>query len=358
MTGPRSGGPERLTLFERFFELLHVPFTAGCILVTIFVGGPVQLISNYADTFNLTEALRRTFAITYSGAPQQVSFEVGLIGAVLYTLLTFFILYMTRFMRMRILRAESELIPLSPSGEDTYHKIFGSISNYRPQLLLALPFTLLGLSYVYNQSAAGFGVFFLVYSVVSNILFGPIAAAFIWVYFASLWGLHRFGKEPLRLKSHYEDSMLGVRPTGSLALSLAFTYFTVVVLGTLGLIISPDPIGQAFLTAGVVAGVIMFFLPLNSIHQRMVERKQQELLSIHKGTDELVRRLNEPGHDKQEDRLGRLGDVLTLQLVKQDVTAIPTWPFDTHILGRLLAIILTIAGILLSRIIYNIIIPF
>ena len=358
MAGLQKHGPERLTLIERFFERLHLPFAAGCLLVTVILSGPFQLAFAYAETLNLDEAIHRAFTTTFSSSPQQISFEAGIIGAVIYAILTFYALYMTKFMRMRVLKVERELIQLSPSGEESYHRAFGSISDYRPQLILAVPFILLSLPYLYGQVASGYGAYFVLFVAASNIAFGPIFAAFVWVYFASLWGLHRFGKEPLRFKSHYEDSMLGTRPTGSLALSLAFTYFTVIVLGTVGLLISPDPIGEASLVALIIAGVVMFFLPLNSIHQRMVEHKQLEISSVRKRTAEVMRGITEPDQDKPEDKLQGLGNVMALQLIKQDVTAIPTWPFDTRILGRFVAITLTVAGILLSRIIYNILIPF
>ena len=358
MTGPHSRGPVRLTLIEKFIERIKLPFTTGCVLITFLLSGPLAFIAAFVDTQDLDEAILRTFATTFSSSPQQTSFVAGLIGAVIYSILTFYALYMTRSMRMKILRVESELIQLSPSGEKAYHAAFGRISDYGPQLILAVPFILITIPYFYGQIAAGHGVFFLLFSAITNIAFGPILAGFVWVYFASLWGLHKFGKEPLSLRPHYEDALLGTRQTGSLALSLAFTYFAVIVLGTLGLLISPDPVGEAAVVALIVPGVLMFFLPLNSIHSRMAEYKEREISSARKRTADLMRKIGDPQLDKPEDRLGGLGDVLALQLVKQEVTAIPTWPFDTKILGRFVAIILTVAGILVSRIIYNIIIPF
>ncbi len=44
--------------------------------------------------------------------------------------------------------------------------------------------------------------------------------------------------------------------------------------------------------------------------------------------------------------------------IQRDVQQIHTWPFDTGILVRLVAILLTVAGILLSRVIYTIVVPF
>ena len=357
-SGTEKNGPERLTLIEKFFERIKLPFTTGCVLITILLSGPLAFIGAFVDTQDLNEAVRRTVTTTFSSSPQQTSFVAGFVGAVIYSILTFYSMYMTRAMRMKILRVESELIQLSPSGEKAYHAAFGRVSDYRPQLILAVPFILLAIPYYYGQIAAGYGVFFLFFSIVTNVAFGPILAGFVWVYFASLWGLHKFGKEPLSLKPHYEDALLGTRQTGSLALSLAFTYFAVIVLGTLGLLISPDPVGEAAVVALIVPGVLMFFLPLNSIHSRMADYKELEISSARKRTADLMRKIGDPQLDKPEDKLRGLGDVLALQLVKQDVTAIPTWPFDTRILGRFLAIILTVAGILLSRIIYNILIPF
>ena len=55
-----------------------------------------------------------------------------------------------------------------------------------------------------------------------------------------------------------------------------------------------------------------------------------------------------PNTGQQSETLSRLTDVLTLKFV---ITDIPTWPFDTRIVGRLAAIILSVVAIILARVI-------
>lgn len=46
--------------------------------------------------------------------------------------------------------------------------------------------------------------------------------------------------------------------------------------------------------------------------------------------------------------LTRIEKLLTLETTKREVASISTWPFDTHILGRFAAIVISIVAILLA----------
>lgn len=58
-----------------------------------------------------------------------------------------------------------------------------------------------------------------------------IMFTFVWVYLASLYGLHSLSLQPLRFRRHHEDHLLGMRAFGSLSLFLAGNYFLGIALG-------------------------------------------------------------------------------------------------------------------------------
>lgn len=58
-----------------------------------------------------------------------------------------------------------------------------------------------------------------------------------------------------------------------------------------------------------------------------------------------------PSSDASEASLSRIEKLLALEVNERKVAAIQTWPFDTKVLGRLVAIILSVIAILLSQII-------
>ena len=57
-----------------------------------------------------------------------------------------------------------------------------------------------------------------------------------------------------------------------------------------------------------------------------------------------------PSNDSNEV-LKSIKDLQFLKIRKEYVWNIPTWPFDTGVLGRVAAIVLSVTAILLSRII-------
>ena len=173
--------------------------------------------------------------------------------------------------------------------------------------------------------------------------------SFIWVYFSSLWGIYKLGNEPLNLKSHYEDRMLGVRPIGSISLTLFAAYSSVLVLGSIALLLSPDLLGTAALIVMVVFGVAMFFIPLNSVHKTMVEQKRSQIVKVQQEFIRLTNSATEQIPDRAEKILGQLRDTQILQINRDYVSRLPTWPFDTPILGKFAAIALSVAAILISK---------
>src|SRR3989442_14326880 len=90
MVSAQSQGPEVLTLFERFVQHLRIPYWLVCLLLAIVPG--------YASS----------------------NFGESTIGWILWTILAFYMFYVIRYMRLKVVRAESELLSLSPDGEEGF----------------------------------------------------------------------------------------------------------------------------------------------------------------------------------------------------------------------------------------------
>ena len=358
-------GPERATLLERFLTIFNIPYYLGCFIVILIFGPIGALLSAYLQTKNIYEAYNKTVYLFFG---VQLPHWQGVAGLSLLLVILFYFLYMIRYMRLKLVAAEQLLIPLFPEGEDTYHNVFGHVSLILPPIIIEIVI----IAFFFLQAIPETPINFIVYCsapaaifylIISFPVWFLIFSTFAWVYFSSIRGLHELGKKSLNLKPFYEDRMLGVRPIGSLSLSLAFTYFVGLgILTLLPIVIRPDPspIEYIFLLLILtLLGVIFFFLPLNTIHNRMLDKKsteQKALLEEFRGAvsnlSELNARKNSGSSilDLKEILISQTL-VLTFGIKKEEVTSIPTWPFDTQILGRFTAMIFSIITTIIATII-------
>ncbi len=82
-------------------------------------------------------------------------------------------------------------------------------------------------------------------------------------------------KMPLKLQPYHKDRHLGLRPVGSLALSLVIVYLAFVGISVLPAIFGEPAPGFFLLTSVLlVFGVLLFFLPFMRLHHRMLEQKK------------------------------------------------------------------------------------
>src|SRR5207245_9283200 len=114
-----------------------------------------------------------------------------------------------------------------------------------------------------------------------NLLFLPfVDAQVIWNYVATIWGVHRVGREALRLRPAFEGPMLGLRPLASLSLGATFYYFGALAIIIAEVTLSPNPVRPAylaFLILLILFGAGLLFLPLVSIHRLMVAEKRRAM---------------------------------------------------------------------------------
>lgn len=320
-------------------------------VLAVLIGPPLQFFSFLADTGNVDRAFALTFNIAAFGTGYTISTFLGVLTQSAWLLTLFVVFFLPRFIKRRILGYESGLVKLSPEGSEGMSKYFSGIYSIRPVLILTAIITLISIPYLLLQAGLVQGPFSVVYQIYSNLIVSVIFSEFIWVYFRALWGLYKLGKEPLVLTSDESDLMLGLRPIGSTSFSLFLAYMSVIGLSSSGIMLTPtpDPTSLAALVVLAVLSGVMFVLPLNSIHRRMLDtkrRKEGELYAEFARLSAL-----DHGAEREIDLLRSMRDVQLLQIRRERLSKTPTWPFDTVVFGRFAAIILSVTAILLSRMI-------
>ena len=99
-----------------------------------------------------------------------------------------------------------------------------------------------------------------------------------------------------------------------------------------------------FLSGLVLLGLVLFFLPLRGLHQRMADQKRQEIVRLRP-------KLSHIYEDGASDTALDVAHLVRIDMTDRKVAAMAIWPYDVGILGRLSAITLSVIAILLSRII-------
>ena len=360
-------GPHKATIVERIVGSLRIPYVFGSVLLAFLLGPPGAILSTFVYTRDIFEAFNRVVWLFF-GSP--LPLLQGYLGLSLLSVLFYYLLYMIRFMRQRLVSVESQLVSLLPEGEETFDMIFGAVSKSMPPMAFAILFMLV----IAFQSVPELPDNFVIFCVNNiNTVFLLVAwpfwfiafCTFVWVYVGSIRGLYELGKK-VKLKTFNEDKMLGVRPVGSLSLSLTYTYFVgLIILGLLPTILQPEAsiLGyMVVLSTCAMVGLILFLLPQYTLHKKMVEAKGVEKELLRRELSKVVRAADEEKDDVEsvaeiKDALNRLTTVLQVDMTRNELENIPTWPFDTQIISRLagmaMSIIIVIIGQwIMRRVIY------
>jgi hypothetical protein len=316
-------------------------------------GGPGAFLVFYLGTFNLAQAWRDTVSVSlfsiFHVAPQVPVFQ-GLAEVVVSTLSLFVDMYLTGYLRRFVAAAEPKLTPLSPDPEGAYRRAFGPISSVTGSLFFTLAFFLL--YFPARASIAGSPVALVGITLLSVLAFAVYGAAF-WVYLSCVWGVVRFGSEPLHLKQFYEDRMLGLRPLGEIVVASA-AIFSVAITITLGASLITGDVSSLVANLAIVAiGISMLFLPLVGIHRRMVGVKEEEEAKLGSWSRKLFALPQNSGTaDPDDSLLTKVKELIELQrfrALKDEASGISEWPFESRSIERVVAILLAIFAALLAR---------
>lgn len=353
-TQARPSGAERPTLTESLVRLLHIPYLPGALVLALMFTGPGTLLGSFLDTFSLDKALSATLQKQTTSPVWQV-----IAAEILYTAFTLYELLIIRYVRLRVVAAENELVSLLPKGKKDYARAFGRVSLWYGPIPLAAILLLLFLNPVLEKLHSTTGPFHLILYGAGSLAQFVLGGTMIWVYFASISGVYIIGRLPLRVKTYHADPMLGLRPFGALSLSLAFAYFGAVLSMSLVHLFNPSfAPGQhvALLIPLAVLGVLMFFLPLNRLHKHMRQVKQREQALLRTRRAQLAESLDHdesPSSSEKETLrdIRRLLAFMASSTMESRLASMPTWPFDLGILARLVTILLAVATGLVVRLI-------
>ena len=320
-------GPERPTLIERLLQLIPLPYTITALLVAFLLGSPAYYLAEYLGGVKLVF----------------MSDAYWIFLQFLYTVVPFYAIIGVRFMRTRILAAEPSIDLMVPNGEQGYHLIFGRVSrSLEPFLLFLIVVSLPIFLNLPSMTNVPMIIFVLGTSIFQTFTY----ATLVWIYLSSIWGLHKLGKMQLKLKPYYEDKILGLRPIGSLAISIALVYFSAFTM--VALLFVTSILAELAIFPFIVIGILLFFLPLYSVHAKMVEAKKKEEFVMSSRMARLANSVNESPRSEQTS-LAELKEIMANDILGKKLGSVSTWPLDTAMLGRFTAIILSVMAIILSR---------
>src|SRR2546422_4638102 len=352
--GEGADSLERPTFVEQAITAIPLPYLVTSTILALLATGPGYFLARLIETggdWNQTVVAiyGDAFALPLWRLTPLIILSVGF---------NLYLLWLVRHSRLHIARYASEIAPLLPDGKAGVRRIFRHLSSRLPVIGLAAAFGLFFSLLLLEPMPHGFG--FLEFLILGlTLLFLPfVDAQVIWNYVATIWGVHRVGREALRLRPAVEDPMLGLRPLGSLSLGATFYYFRALAIIIAEVTLSPDPVRPAYLAFLVVLilfGAGLLFLPLLSIHRLMVAEKRRAMDSASSRAGDVYAPLtagnptSEPSLHEVRDLLLRTHGMLLHREEERRIQTLPTWPFETRAMTRIAAITLTGVVAVLGR---------
>ena len=242
-------------------------------------------------------------------------------------------------------------------GPQEYERAFGRMTQTAPVIALAAILGTLILA-IYASSGILSAVPWMI-AVNAFIVYLDVLtfSTYLWEFVIASLGLYKLGGGSLRLASFLEDRMMGTRPMGNLALSLTTAYFGgLLVTYLLFSTFLPSSVASSvMLFAFLVLGVALFFLPLNSIHEKMQAEKRRLLREIAARYPRLDKVQSKPRENATlEDvhiGLARLTNLQEVEMLDKKIASLPTWPFDIQVVSKFITIVLSVTAVLVSRLI-------
>lgn len=310
-------GPETQTICERLIGNKIVSFRVRILVPAIFLG--------YASS----------------------NFGEAVLPFLLWTGLGYWMFYCVRFIRTRVVLAEKSISPLCPNGEEGFHQVFHGLTKPVPQLMAILVIASLDPLYFYRLLAPS-GFLSHAVAIAAFLLWGLVWGTVNWLYLRSLKGLYDLGRQPLKLRSYFRDPMMGVKPFGSLSLNLAFAFISLPTLGTIASYFYATIFTTFFNLAFALLGIVMFFIPLFSVHQKLVLAKEEAYARVNGELEEHMK--SEPRPPKESDgSLARIEKTMALDLEERKVNSIHTWPLDAEIVRKFSAVTISVLVTLLAQ---------
>ncbi len=171
----------------------------------------------------------------------------------------------------------------------------------------------------------------------------------MWFFGALLVGLHRLGRTSLRLIPFEEDRSLGLRPLGS----VAFTSFVVLTAAVLPLVVTQwrDLRGAITNLLFFLGFVVLFFASLHGLHRQMVKAKGSVLAQTHHLYMEAFQPIR--AQWSLESVAEQSARLTAAEAIERRAAAIQEWPLDERLLARLAAIVTSVIGVIVARLILS-----
>lgn len=333
------------TILERFVAALPGPYWLWVLILSLGISIPGMVLGVFLDTLNPSETWS---AVARVAEEEPVWRFVG--RAAMEPVIPIYCFAGIWFMRRQLAAAAPSCMDVCAEGEDSWRRAFRRLPQVAPPALLMLLIFVPGLPSLPERLQTATGPAQAAWFIYIDLFFAAAGGFFIWVYAAALIGLYDLGREPLRLRPYYEDGMLGVRPLGSLSLSLSYIYFLGVGIGAISRFFSlspSDPFLLALLLGVAALGVFLFFLPLLSVHRHMARARSDEIAKVRQRLLSLLDPVDKPGGGTN-DAAG-LRQSMALGAMREEVRTIPTWPIDTSVLGKLSVVALSVFTVILSQ---------
>ena len=331
---------EKPTFIEQIVNLLPGPYVIKCILFSCVLGVPLLLLTRFLDTLNV----QATLAIF-----NPLSWQSVITFSFANFILIFYAVYGVRYMRSKLHTVMPEVKSILPENSKKLQEIFKPNCKLTSAAIVSILLAVVSLASFPDQfSQHSTGPISLTQVALSFPFMYLAYGTFIWFYSSSVKCLHNLGKQPLKLAEYYEDTYLGAKPIGSLSLSLALVYFSGLGLVFFSFLSIPAPLEFA-LVIMILGGIALFFLPLNTIHNKMQQKKQLErekLKNLHKLQKESI---DETLQNIQKIKTRALQHMLAVDIVDRHVNSIPEWPFDSRTLTWLSAIILAVVASIIAK---------
>jgi hypothetical protein len=347
-----SAGCHRQSLFERLVSIIPAPYAVGCLLLTIILGIPGTLLTRYIDSFDFAQTVSIPGIVTGSeGYWRAVTFY----WVITYLIFFFYLFYFIKYFRLRLVSAEVKLAPLLQEGKEACTRAFRIIPSRSGALAATAIIAVSFAPSVYRMLATSLGPFSAVHVVISQSILDFAGGTGIWLFFSSIWSLHKLSKEPMKLKSSSEDSLFGFGPIGSISLALVIIYFGALGLRGLGILASgvettPTVINLAFELILMIFGFIVFLITIDAFHKKMVEQKELERSRLL----EQRKRINDSSmNDRSRNGRNRaqMEKLLVIDIIERRLEKTSTWPFDKGALSHISTILLSVTAIMIARII-------
>jgi hypothetical protein len=340
------GEPIKETLFEKLVALTHLPYTASCILLTLVLGIPGTLLTRYFDSHDLAQTFTITGIVTGS---ENYWRAVTFYWIIAYVAFFFYLFYFVRYFRTKIVKARPRLSSLLTGGEEAYNRAFRNVSSRIGALATSALVIASFAPGVYRMLTNSLGPISAAHVVISQGILDFAGGTGIWLFFSSIWSLHKLAKEPMKLKPSSEDQLFGLAPIGSISLALVIIYFGAVGLRGLGILASgvettPMAINLAFELTLMIFGLTMFLMATNTFHKKMVEQKELEKSRFceHRTT------IQNSAMNKKSKTAEKL---LLIDIMERRLEKTHTWPFDKGVLSHISTILLSVAAIMIARVI-------